>query len=180
MASAPEVKLGVVQANESPAAKRSPDSLRRQLALTKTLPTDELDLVVWSESAVPGVLDELEAPQELYRRILRHVPAPFVLGAVLVDRAHDETRRVNTALSADADGRICSNCRYDKQLLFPVGEFIPFARWVPSLGRWFPNSGSFGSSERSEPLPVGARRVAVSICYDSPVRPFSWNRRSSA
>jgi apolipoprotein N-acyltransferase len=70
----------------------------------------------------------------------------------------------NSAVLADGTGRIAG--MYDKMVLVPFGEYIPFGDIFPWLYAWSPYSGRFWKGENREPLLLNGRALSVSICYE--------------
>ncbi len=62
--------------------------------------------------------------------------------------------------------------RYNKQILLPFGEYLPFSSWIPFLKEISPHTGDFtaGTEVATLDLPGGAR-FAPLVCYeDVPAR----------
>jgi apolipoprotein N-acyltransferase len=71
----------------------------------------------------------------------------------------------NSAFLRRADGSIGG--RYDKIVLMPFGEFIPFASLFPWLKDLSPNTGDFQAGGGPVVLPVSeTARVGALICYE--------------
>jgi apolipoprotein N-acyltransferase len=176
-AAAPKARVGLVQANLSLKAKREKGDagLRRHLDLTRKLQQKEkLDLVVWSETSVVGVVREEDAAKYLHDRVTAGLGVPAIFGAVLLRRVDDERKYVlfNSALLSDQRGRICDSCRYDKQYLLMFGEYLPLGESFPVMYRWSPNSGRFSPGKSVQPLPLGDHQIAVVICYEDIIPSF--------
>jgi apolipoprotein N-acyltransferase len=177
VAQAPKAQVGIVQANMGLMHKRerAGEGLRRHLALTRQLlGQGELDLVVWSETSVVGAVPEARAQQLLERRITRQLGTAAIFGSVLLRPVSDARRYVlfNSALLSDARGRICDECRYDKQYLLMFGEYLPFGETFPSLYEISRNSGRFTPGKSLRPLRLGDRGIAVFICYEDIIPSF--------
>ena len=89
---------------------------------------------------------------------------PILFGAILSIDHHDETRYYNSAVLVNGTGQILGT--YDKMVLVPFGEYIPFGETFPWLYSWSPYSSRFWSGENSEPLLLGTHPISVSICYE--------------
>ena len=79
VASAPKARVGIVQANMSLLGKRhdKAEGLRRHLRLTKQLrASGDLDLVVWSETAVMSALPEEQAALLMARTVTGSTGCP--------------------------------------------------------------------------------------------------------
>jgi apolipoprotein N-acyltransferase len=165
-AAAPALRVGIVQANLGGLEKRMQAVVthRRHLEQTRELlAAGAVDLVVWPETAyVRG----LRRPLPISGRPIREdVPVPLLFGASSV--WEDAGRRVaaNSAVLIGDDGTIRD--AYDKNLLIPLTEYVPLARWLPALERWFPHRSDFQAAVETPPLRLGAWRIATPICYEA-------------
>ena len=168
---APKAQVGVVQANMDLLAKRSEkaEGLRRHLRLTKQLREEgDLDLVVWSETAVMSALPEEQAARLMRRTVTSRLGVPAIVGSVLYRKVPGprQYKMYNSALLSDAQGTICNTCRYDKRYLLAFGEYLPLGDTFPILYEWSPNSGRFSPGTSYHPLPLGKHDIAVFICYE--------------
>jgi apolipoprotein N-acyltransferase len=125
-------------------------------------------LVVWSESAVPYLVEEDAA----VRARLAGAIGPndlLLFGGVAANRAPDGKllSLTNSLFVLDAKGKIRG--RYDKAHLVPLGEYVPARPLMTALGvaRLAPGDLDFkpGPGPRSLDLP-GFARVGVQICYE--------------
>jgi apolipoprotein N-acyltransferase len=170
VARASALRVGLVQANLGLLEKRRQSLVthREHLALTRELlAAGPLDLVVWPETAyVRG----LRRPLPISGRPVREdVPVPLLFGGASVWQGEDgRTVKANSALLVAADGTI--HDAYDKNLLIPLAEYVPFAGWVPGITAWFPHVEEFGAATDTPPLRLGPWRLATPICYEA-VRP---------
>jgi apolipoprotein N-acyltransferase len=112
------------------------DRFRQLLALSESALTNETDLLIWPESALPEFNEEsLTAITNLVRT--HHVWMIFNADDA-VWRANARSRNdfddFNAAFLFDPDG----NCAgiYHKQKLVAFGEYIPLVRWLPFV-KWF-------------------------------------------
>jgi apolipoprotein N-acyltransferase len=169
IAAAPELRIGIVQGNLGVAEKGHDATLdhRRYLEQTRELLTREVpDLIVWPETVYSrGLL----RPLPLSGRLIRaDVDVPLLFGAATVRGDSGRRLKYNSALLIGADGVIRDV--YDKNLLIPFTEYVPFADllrpFVPSLA----DTSEFSASHDTPALSFGAWRIATPICYEA-VRP---------
>jgi len=165
---APALRVGLVQANFGVLEKRrDPDEVhRRHLEQTRELLAGgPLDLVVWPETVYSrGIAGPFPVAGDLIRRGFE---TPLLFGAASV-RSEDGQRRVyNSALLVQADGTIRE--AYDKNLLVPIAEQLPFA---DALSRLFPHAQHFGAASETPPLMLGPLRISTPICYEAAVPGF--------
>uniref|UniRef100_C6E5D9 Apolipoprotein N-acyltransferase n=1 Tax=Geobacter sp. (strain M21) TaxID=443144 RepID=C6E5D9_GEOSM len=160
VATAQTLKVGLVQANRG-AADLHIDSdtvLQEHRDMSRLLVEKQRpDLVVWPEG-VPVSLSSREGV--LPTAALGDLGVPLLFGACL--RVADGI--CNSAFLVDASGRILGS--YDKTVLVPFGEYIPFGDTFPSLYSWSPYSSRFWRGQSEEPLRLGNRVLSLSICYE--------------
>ena len=116
---------------------------RELLARSQAALTNETDLVVWPESALPA-LDETNYPAIVAFAQSNHVWLVFNGDDVEVHPG--ATNFFNAALLMNPEGRIANI--YHKRQLVIFGEYVPLARWLPFL-KWFtPIQGGWTPGER--------------------------------
>ncbi|UQA56250.1 apolipoprotein N-acyltransferase [Polyangium aurulentum] len=165
MAAAEKVRIGIVQGN-MPLFDRN-RALPLHVKMTQDIEREkDVDLVVWSEAAVPRSFSEARYEDEVYRTISQKLGVPTIVGTVLRRPAGPGGRAAffNTALMAGDDGKILG--RYDKQYLLAFGEYLPFGETFPILYKWSPNSGQFTPGKSFEPLTWRDHRISTLICYE--------------
>jgi apolipoprotein N-acyltransferase len=168
-ARAPAIRVGLVQANLDVRAK---DTLgvtthRRHLEQTRELLNDaDVDLVIWPESAyVRGIRRPLPVSS---RPIVQEMPVPLLFGASGTEEVNGRKVKSNTVFLAGEDGMIRD--AYDKNLLIPLAESLPFGGVLPSLARLFPHAEEFAAADGVHALAFGPWRIATPICYEA-IRP---------
>lgn len=134
--------------------------LRSHVTLTESLEQD-VDLVVWPESAVgidperePFVAEEIAAAA-------RTVDAPMIVGGNL-DLPEDRYRVMAFLISPEGD----FIDRYQKTHLVPFGEYVPARRyleWIPALDQ-VPRDAVAADDEVVFDLPSG--RIAPVISFE--------------
>lgn len=170
------VQANVTQADKWDDAKI--DSTKQPYtALTRQVVTAGADLVVWAETAVPAYLRYERHLYEWVRDLARSNETAILLGypdALLVPgRLDAEGNRLHERYNASglfsADGVLLWS--YYKHHLVPLGEAMPFQRWLPWLGdidvgqaEWTP-----GPPPSALPLPTALGEVALIplICYEA-------------
>jgi apolipoprotein N-acyltransferase len=127
-----DVKIAIIQSNIPQELKWRNDQLYANLKLyvdaTMALP-DDIDIVIWPESAVPfpfcpdGAVGRYVAALNGNKRLI-------VTGGVRYAPEHDDGCKLyNSMFTIDPDG--CIESCYDKQILLPFGEYIPFRKIIP-------------------------------------------------
>lgn len=170
------VQANVTQADKWDDAKI--DSTKQPYtALTRQAVTAGADLVVWAETAVPAYLRYERDLYEWVRDLARSNETAILLGypdARLVpgrldaegNRLHE---RYNAAGLFASDGVLLDS--YYKHHLVPLGEAMPFQRWLPWLGdidvgqaEWTPGPPP---SALSLPTALGEVALIPLICYEA-------------
>jgi apolipoprotein N-acyltransferase len=169
MAAAPALRLGIVQGNLGVESKRSdPEAVARAyLEQTRELLAEGgVDLVIWPETVVAR---GLQRPLPLSGRFVRgDLRVPILFGAATTDVVDGRSETWNSALLIAADGTIHE--AYDKNLLIPFAEYVPFDARAPELIELFPAGRHFAAARETPALSLGAWRISTPICYEA-VRP---------
>ena len=165
VSAAEKLTVGLVQTNRGAADNHVDPQTRlyEYQALSRKLAVEGApDLIVWPEAVCS--LHLLSRDGTLPPTLLGGSGTPVLLGACLQMGEDGTPRASNSALLADASGRILGS--YDKSVLVPFGEYIPFGDTFPSLYSWSPYSSRFWRGKSEEPLPLGRHLLSVSICYE--------------
>lgn len=117
-------RLAVVQPNEPHSLASTLGAHLSQLVLTdRGVEPAAADLVVWPENAILDYLGREGAYLDDLGWLTDRKQAPILLGAMGRHPQHPASV-TNTAFLVDRHGAIQG--RYDKQLLFPWSEYVPF------------------------------------------------------
>ncbi|MFN0069440.1 MAG: apolipoprotein N-acyltransferase [Limisphaerales bacterium] len=136
----------------------------RLLELTRGALATRPDLVIWPEASLPGGITAAQFGE--LREAVRGAGAWFVFGADDAEPGDDPDRPVyNAAFLMNPAGEVVA--RYHKRKLVIFGEYIPFERWLPWLGRLIPAGGFTAGRERvAFDFPELGARAAVLICFE--------------
>ncbi len=103
----------------------------RHIAMTRAAAEPRPDITIWSETAVPFVLDR--APDLLAESAEAAGPdGRLILGIRRIEEDDAEQRWYNSLAVLNSDGTAAAV--YDKHHLVPFGEYLPFAHQVAALG----------------------------------------------
>jgi apolipoprotein N-acyltransferase len=130
---------------------------------------EDLDLIVWPESAYIGGL-----PRELpvrADRVRRDLKTPILFGGISSEYVEGERKIYNTVFLIDEEGLIQST--YDKTYLLMFGEYLPFGDVIPILYELSPNSGRFTPGSHVRPLTLGPWRISTPVCYEDVLAGFT-------
>ena len=163
---AEKLTVGVVQINRDAGEKYNEPVrfVREHQEMSKDITaTGAVDLIVWPESAYPlNLITSREG--KLPPDVLGNLHTPTLFGAVLRIDQGGKPRFYNSAVLADGMGKILGT--YDKMVLVPFGEYIPFGDTFTWLYSWSPYSSRFWPGENDEPLQLGRHLISVNICYE--------------
>ncbi|HJV33726.1 apolipoprotein N-acyltransferase [Geomonas sp.] len=165
MAAASKMTVGLIQTNRGaadnylePEAKlREYQELSRKVAVERSP-----DLIVWPEGVC--LLGITTREGRLPEALTGQTGTPMLMGACLEQSGIQGKSLSNSALLTDASGRILGS--YDKSILVPFGEYIPFGDLFPILYSWSPYTSRFRPGVSVEPLTLAGHPLSVSICYE--------------
>ena len=167
MASAPEASIGLVQGNLSLIEKGQGNLFQANVERYRRLSLDldpVPDLIVWPETVVGWAIPR-DATFLGDHDPFPEAPAPVVFGAISYEGAGEDVHWFNSAFLRMNDGRV--NGRYDKLVLMPFGEFLPFSSTFPWIKSLSPNTGDFTPGDGPVVLEVTPDlRVGALVCYD--------------
>ena len=185
------LRVGIVQGNVSDAVRRrwakgdpgaAEEALRGYVHGTDRLldSADAPDLVVWPETAFPGVFRKPESDSQLhlnvaFDRYIADAGVPIAFGACDREKRVDQRVLRNalylvTPSPEQPEDRLSPMQVYHKSTLFPFGEYVPFVD-AATARAWLPTAAHLARGEGPEVLDLprpGERtlRVGPSICYE--------------
>ena len=170
------VRLRIVQANVDQAEKWRPENsveiFNDYLELTKAGGLENIDIVIWPETAVPFLLADAPDALSAIGDVLPQGTSLLVGSGRLVEESDapgepSADRIYNSLLVIDDQGRVIGS--YDKIHLVPFGEYLPFQSFLESLGimQLTGVRGGFavGNGPRLLAVP-GAPPASPLICYE--------------
>ncbi len=175
----------VVQGNIPQGIKINPDEKQQEEILAKYVNlslknTDkDIDLIIWPETMVPGILnidpeildrkiDRLS--KESIQKLANDTSANLLVGGTAIDVNNKYPLYFNTAFYYDRKGKLVD--RYDKIHLVPFGEFIPFEGYLSFFNHLVPYDVSLSSGKRRTMFELDSDnthkvfRFGVVICYE--------------
>jgi len=172
-ATAPSLKVGVVQANIGINEKWRPNLAAQQLAVhqrtSAELEQQGAQLIVWPESSYPYLFRRDQShdwPENDARRAQRGFHTPLFFGTLTLGGG---TRYpYNSAILLDGDGDVRG--LFDKNILMVFGEYIPFYEQMKWIKQLIPEASNFarGTGVTVFPLQLagGTYNLAPMICYE--------------
>ncbi len=168
-ASAPKARVALVQGNvgikEKGDVRYFDVNLDKYQQLSEP-EQDRTDLIVWPETvsqrwvqADAGRLDGRENPFDNLRTHLIFGGLAFrLLGP-------NEAEEFNSAFVIGPNGVVLG--RYDKRILMPFGEYLPFATVLPFIKSLSPETGGFTAGTTVSVFDIGGKlKVGQLICYE--------------
>jgi len=141
-----EITLACIQANIPSLVKhdttKDSEILERQCGMSFDAAGKRPDVLVWSETAVPGYLHERMLSYHAVTNLVRSTGIPLLTGLPWfeLDR-RGEPVYYNSVGIVGTNGTL--GCRYDKMHLVMFGEYVPCERLLPFLKKVTPIAGSF-------------------------------------
>lgn len=172
----PRLRLAVLQGNIDQGVKWDRAWAERTLRvyedLSRRAVADGAQVVVWPETAVPGLLPRDRGLLERLERLASRLGVVLVVGAVGVEEDGGSLRFFDSAFVLGPDGRL--EHRYDKAHLVPFGEYLPFRELLGSFLSAVatgiaPGDVTAGSGPRALAVARpegGSVSVGVPICYE--------------
>ncbi len=163
----PMVRVGVVQPNIPLNVDwdeaRKPWIVAKTILLTQKLRDQKLDLIVWPETSLPGVITEDSYLNEI-QMSAAGMHTPILIGSV----ANEGEAYYNSAFLVGADGQIRG--RYDKIHLVPFGEYLPLRPVLGWINKFVPfDDFTSGKTYKIFSTAPSQKRFAVLICFEDTV-----------
>lgn len=140
-------------------------NFQEYIAMSRRQSLDNVDFVVWGETATPFDLDYYPD----YRQALRDAVPPqgyLITGLVRFDIRQGVYQPFNSMYVLDKNGQRAAY--YDKSHLVPFGEYIPLREYLPEWIRPVTNNiAAFGTGEKYKNIEVGNYPAfGALICYE--------------
>ena len=168
IAVSPKTRIAVVQGNIDQAIKWDPafqiDTVKKYNRLSSSITTQRPDLIVWPESATPFYFLYDVKPTELVFEGIQQTATDYLIGSPSFVQSDEVVRYFNSAYLISP--LIKNMSKYDKTHLVPFGEYVPFKKWLPFLGKIVAQVGDFKAGMKGKTLLWKTERVGVQICYE--------------
>ena len=173
------IKIALVQANSDSIIKRDPKVVERYKELTEeflSLQYKSPDVIIWPESAVNFWLSTDTANiRDTIVSSIGYYDVPLLFGGMTLDIKREtgekpDVWRYNTIIGLEEDGTVAG--MYNKRVLVPIGEYLPFERIFGFLRRLSPETGSFDTGSSGQPIPLAVtahnRKInfGILVCYE--------------
>lgn len=161
------IRVGVVQGNFEQDLKWEEtlvdEAIRVHVELTTEAIREGAQLVVWPETAVPFVLESEPAIAASLSRFAGKHDVHLIFGSPAFRIRGKEIFFYNRAYHLAPDGL---REHYDKTILVPFGEYVPFKRLFGFVEKLVPGEGEFARGEWSGPMSTPAP-CGVLICFEA-------------
>lgn len=161
------VRVAVVQGNipqdEKWEVSNRSSTIEKYLRLSREALQGNPQLIIWPETAFPGLIEEMPGLMEQIREFVRVSKVPMLVGVV----TEEMQQYYNSAVLISADGEMAE--RYDKLHLVPFGEFLPLRKQLPFLADFVPiDDFSSGREAKVFRLPADGKDILFSavICFE--------------
>jgi apolipoprotein N-acyltransferase len=168
-AASPKTRIAVIQPNIEQAVKWDPAfqaaTLNTNIRLSLSAKPQNPDLIVWPESATPFYLFYDKEPTQEVLEAIRQCDTDFLIGSPSFDRS-----KAGNIVYYNSAYLICPKLKkiskYDKTHLVPYGEYVPFKKWFPFLGKVVAQVGDFQRGKPGKTMPWEKGAIGVQICYE--------------
>ena len=159
------VKVGIVQPNIPLAVDwdegRKPWIIAKTIQLTQKLRDQKLDLIVWPETSLPGVITDAPFLTNEIQASAAGLHTPILIGSI----AKEGGQYYNSAFLIGADGKMLG--RYDKIHLVPFGEYLPLRPILGWISKFVPlDDFTSGKTYKIFSIAPSQKRFAVLICFE--------------
>ena len=168
MSAAATARVAVIQGNINQAAKWDPAfqsaTIKTYHRLSQAARSEKPDLIVWPESATPFFLFYDKRPTENVLAGIQQTNIDYLIGSPSFIRKQERVSYYNSAYLVSPVEKNIS--KYDKAHLVPYGEYVPFKKWLPFLGKVVAQVGDFQPGAPGKTLPWKQKGLGVQICYE--------------
>ena len=151
-------------------SSRDDERFQQLIQLSEQALTNQSDLLLWPEAAVPKLLRYDKEVFEAVTGLARKYKIWMIIGADDAEpRLAGKGKRAdfyNSSFLINPEGKLES--RYRKRSLVIFGEYIPLERWLPFLKWVTPIEGGFTPGDRPKRFNLTELRVntSVLICFE--------------
>jgi len=162
------LKVTIVQGNIEQLIKWDPAfqtaTTEKYINLSLSAKEEKPDLVVWPETATPFYF---LYDRPLSKKVLKGIHdtnTDFLIGSPSFARRGNTIEYYNSAYLISPDGRVCG--KYDKAHLVPFGEYVPFKKWLPFIGKMVEAVGDFSAGQEGKTIELNSYKLGLLICYE--------------
>jgi apolipoprotein N-acyltransferase len=163
-------RITVVQGNIDQAIKWDPAfqriSTEKYINLSLSTKDHDPDMIVWPETATPFYFPHDAVFSKMIIDAVSRMGKDFLIGSpsYTYNQIDGDIKYYNSAYLIDSEPKIIG--KYDKVHLVPFGEYVPFKKWLPFLGKMVEHVGDFDHGEKGETLSWKDEKIGVQICFE--------------
>ncbi len=162
------LRLALVQGNIPQSLKfeerEKPMILDRYQSLTTTATLEQVDLIIWPETATPAALRYDPETFAVTTNITANTQAYLLTGTIDFTTRSETVEAFNAAALVRSDGLVAGV--YRKIHLVPFGEYVPLRKIAPIL-KWFtPITDSFERGRDATLFNVHGLKFGAVICFE--------------
>ena len=158
----------LVQGNIDQSKKWIPSFLNKTLEqygrLTDSASGERPDLTVWPETALPFYFLHDKKPTKKVLDFVRKAQGYFIVGSPSFQVNGEGLVYFNSAFLIGPNAHVLG--KYDKVHLVPYGEYVPFKKYLPFLGKMVEAVGDFEAGEAGHVLSWEKEKLGVLICFE--------------
>jgi apolipoprotein N-acyltransferase len=163
-----KVRVGIIQANIEQGKKWDTRFQREVIDTYKRMSTTSLsenpDIIVWPESALPFVFGYDKALTEETAAFQKELNTHLLFGSVMAKGNGKGTALSNSAVLLSPSGDTLSV--YDKIHLVPYGEYVPLRELFPFVGKLVAAIGDFVRGQEKTVMETPFAKIGNLICYE--------------
>ncbi len=161
------IKTAIIQPNIPPDVKWDPQEkhniMEQYASSVDRLKSNNLELIVFPETAVPGLLKYDKYLLARTAELAGKSKAYLLLGSIdLVNPGED--RAYTSCFLVTPAGQIAG--QYNKSHLVPFGEFVPFRKYLEKIVPVLKEMGDFVPGHNLDLLKTPHGHYGVNICYE--------------
>jgi apolipoprotein N-acyltransferase len=163
-------RISVVQGNIDQAIKWDPafqiETTEKYINLSLSAKKHAPDMVVWPETATPFYFLHNAPLSKMVMNAVEVTGKDFLIGSpsYTYEKTKEEINYYNSAYLIEADLKVIG--KYDKVHLVPFGEYVPFKKWLPFLGKMVAHVGDFKPGIKGETLSWKDEKLGIQICFE--------------
>lgn len=162
------ITVSVIQGNISQSEKWDPafqlSTIKKYFNLSREAATNKPDLIVWPETAAPFYFQHDTVLTKKVQNGGAETGTGFLIGSPSFIRDGKDLQFYNSAFMLDPEGKVTG--KYDKVHLVPFGEYVPFRKWLPFLGKMVEQVGDFSAGKKGRTVGFNGHSIGVLICYE--------------
>ena len=170
------IKLSAIQGNIEQSRKWDPKYaatiMRIYTELTQEASRQNPSLIVWPEAATPKSVHRNRGFFKRIKDLAAQTRTPILLGSsqlakFKVTDPHKKARYLNSAFLFGRGSGGNMQQRYDKMVLLPFSEYLPYKNTIPWKRLHIPESNNFLSGKKHTVFALPPDRFAVVICWEN-------------